>query len=529
MSERTADRLWRLPARVMGHADRVTAAAAAVFTLWTVLLLHTELYIGTNIWWAGDGRGNLARVWYVRQDLRALWWTPQWFGDGYSPLLHPYSKVLYPPWWLTYLPGLDPTLAVRVLIIAHGAGGALLSFVIARRRTSLIVALCCGALAVAPMGGFRTHIWKYLAWPWLLLAVWATAPWVVRQRPALRGVLIGGALGLAALTGGGIYYVFIGGLVTAPWIVTGGPRTIVGAVGGGLVALPKLPAYVTSLSAPRPPAANWAASLVEVARGLTGLGYLRAGMGDTGLFEGAWEAFAVIGLPAVLVALAGFAVLAPQRESAEARWARRALIGGGLAVVFATGGLRTVLGAQVLRTEMRGIHGLAVLCCVAVAVVAMRLSRGDDKTLPWLRRLLAAVLVLSAVQAGATAATYDVSYEAGFERPATVADRVAALDCGPVWIESTRVPKSMAQYALAKEQIGVVNPLYPDGFAAYTARQPDGMLTPSVILIGQPAEADDPLQLRRAGTAGAGTDVAPGEREYVGEYEEWHVYLTDRC
>lgn len=468
--------------------------------------------------WTGDGGGNLARAYYVRQSPTAAVWTEQWFG-GYSPLLHPYSKVLYPPWWVVYLPVFPLVEATKVLILVHMAVAGCITYYYSSRVTPTVVAGLLAVLSITPAGAFGDHLWKYLAWPWLVFAVWQIAPWVYPDSPRRWGFLAALGLAISSLTGGGLYYTVIGAIVVVPFVVRGGYDALTGAILGALPALLKAPAVVASLGATRP--GLWYYGWYQIIPGLTGFGFNYRAFG----IYGVWEYFAVIGVVPIVLFGAG-AFVGIRRSLPSRNWWVTACVASVLIVLFTLAIPQRLLGVTLLRTAPRGVSGLALLILVGTAVVfannAEHAKRGFYIT-------CIVLLAVSTVHATYIATTVTGPSTGSLGVTPAVAAGVNETGCGPVWIESNSTTSHYKmQYALARAGSAVVNPRYSEGFVAFSARTDTGDLRPEVILVeGRPV--GDWIELNRTMVRGTGATVRTDGLTEVKSLRKWTIYTTQDC
>lgn len=510
------------------EAVSVRQVVVALVVLVVPLLPVLPRYVGARFPYPGDGLGNLAPAYHVRHDPGALFYTDLWYG-GYAPVLHPYAKVFYPPWWPTYLPGLELGLVLKLVLYAHVVAAVAVGYYYARERLAWYLALPLTLLAVNVAGGFTGHLWKWLALPWLVAFVWQLAPWRARAWDRGDGCWMGLCLAAMLLTGGGVYYAVYGTAVLVPFLLQFGDRETATGLGLGLLpALLKLPAYATSLGGPRP-GVGWQLDLVDVLAGLTGVAtrFVRPVVGAAGpQIPFGHERFAVIGLPAVLLGVAAWGLRAVDEPSTD-WWT--ALFGAFVVLVaFVTGAVQQFLPVEMLRTAARANHVVALCVLLSVAVLARAVADRRGQVATW---AVAGLLVLSVVQAGATTAVYDRGDGGSLGAGPEVADAVATDACGPVWIQDDRdvYDHYRVQVALAKAGIPLVNPRYAEGFVPFHALR-DGDPTFGTLVADRPVDGES-VVLNRTYFAGTGgrldADRLTHVRTVRGERETWYLYRTD--
>lgn len=468
--------------------------------------------------WIGDGGGNLARAYYVRQSPTAVLWTEQWFG-GYSPLFHPYSKVLYPLWWVVYIPTFPLVETTKVVILIHMAASGIITYYYSHRVNPKLVAGLLAILSITPAGAFGDHLWKYLAWPWLVFAIWQIAPWTFPDRPRRWGFCAGLGLAICSLTGGGLYYTVIGGIVVVPFVFRDGYDALTGAIIGGIPGLLKAPAVISSVGASRP--TLWYYGWYQIIPGLTGFGFDYHKFGIYGF----WEYFAVIGIVPIALFGAGAGV-AIWRSVPSRNWWLTAGVTSILLVLFTLAIPQRLLGISVLRTTPRGVSGLALLILVGTAVLFA--TNSQEAT----RGFYIAIIVLlavSTIHATYVATMITVPHTGSMGVTPAVAGEVKETQCGPVWIESgSTTSHYKMQFGLAREGIAVVNPRYSEGFVAFSARSETGELRPEVILFeGRPG--GDRIKLNRTMYSGTGASVRTDSLTEVNAFQNWRIYTTSDC
>lgn len=522
---------WRgLAQRQVRPIDIVAPAIAAGALLG---LEFTDLFIGT-VPYSADGISNLAPAWHVRYQLLAgqiPLWTDFWY-NGYTPALHIYSKLFYPGWWPMFIPQTPFISTLRLVLAAHLVAGPLIVYYHLRERLRPIVSASFAFTSSTYLLVADGHYWKWLAFPWLLLALMRCTPWRARNWSWWDGAIIGGAWAITVLTGGGVYYAVFIGILVLPMAWVFANRSWLKGVGvGGMLVLPKIPSVVASAGTPHYPR-TFGHTFDELLVGLTGVAPISfpppAGSYAMG--------FAPVGVGILAIATVGPLVLNQATDVEMGQWWFALVTGGGIALLFDAGSFTELPLFESLRTATRAIvlvQGIALLSATGVLdALSTYLSERD---MDLLRIAVAGCVVLSAIQVGISASAVSV---VGPPSTLGVGDDVGQAvdsDCGPVWFDrnlGVQGPVKRVQYTLAREGIGMLNPIYSPAGLREGPRGKDGGLLFNTILTHE-RYANETIRLDASGENAKGTTVERSKLTYKTTVESetttLHIYEVKGC
>ena len=346
-------------------------------------------------------------------------------------------KGFYPGWWPLFIPGISQALYLRVLLAVHYLAAGIIAVCHANRQFEGQIALPLAAVSVFPMAFFNSHISKTLAWPFMILGAWALvdlyggAERDVSRRVGISVGVAGGAMLLLANAYFAFYLAILAGcvfLASRAWVAT---RTA--AVSSVLVGAPKLISLIPVLLAGgRDARGGYILTPAQLISGLTGLWW------DNGLvFDQVvnFEAYAVVGLPVCLFAVAavGYAYLYPRQV--DTRWIQGVLVAGIFGVLLATQykGIYAIPGVSIFRTARRAM----ILLGVGALLLAVAYLLVQDNTASKRRtQVLTALLVLSAAQGAIHPLSQ--SGQAAVEPTVgpKVAEKITSAGCERVWLEN---------------------------------------------------------------------------------------------
>lgn len=486
-----------------------------------VLLGGFPLWLARSHWqspwpWRGDAVSMVLPTAIARRQLAAgsipLWSELYFQGES---LLTPHTQLLYPPWWVNFLPlPLGDTL--KLVVAAHFVAAPLIIYWYSRRaRLPIIIAAGLGAAAALPLAGLSWHHQKTLGWPWLLLIAGQLLPW--EWQNARRSGLIIGLSGGVMLLASSLYYAWYAALLVGPlFLLYRSRERWFPAVAGTLIGAPAIVFNILPYIGGARPLPGWWLTPPTLLMGLTGFGppdrTLISGFQVWGVpFEG----YAVVGVGVLGLSLGGLrAALRDGRKRWVAGLGVSACIGLTLAMVPLVYAFPVV---STFRTAGRANIMLALLALVFSIYACRTLVEWDGQIpsilnrdgLPGRRPVVTALTVFLLLNA-ATGAVAWQSFDRGNGTTLDESEALAAslpADCGDtVWNEMYQggeaIPRGELGMALLDEGYRLDAVYYAAFGASYSVRTEndkiafDLLLTPTRINGTEPLTGGSAQQVR---------------------------------
>lgn len=411
-----------------------------------------------------------------------------------------------------YLPIIPLSIAVKFTIAIHLFGSAALAFLILDRDIPPVPSAAISLLFITPIAvqvGVA-HLEKLFAWPWLVLAATQVVPWRLQKDPIRAGTIIGASIGLALLAGGHYYAAYTGlllliGVITLGWKAYPYLKRSLGWA--SIVGLPHIViVIIVMIGGTNRPRVHYKSTISDILAAVSGLHYT-----PLATLEWPTQAYAVIGLPAMLVGAYGWYRVNYKSGNFNHRWSLAVAVVGGCSLLLAGGNrlLYLIPGVDTLRVASR----VAVLISVILLLLAWYAIRdlsdneNKNKRSSMIYGILVLFLILSASIGGA-GLFYHIG-GAGSDYPQSgeqVTSTVSELNCESVWIMSTPVldsttgiPISSPElgFALAKEGITVRAMHYGSIGQEWKPTTADGTPTFDALLTGGelPEEETIPLSV----------------------------------
>lgn len=486
-----------------------------------VLLAVFPLWLARSHWqspwpWGGDAVSMVLPTAIARRQIAAgnitLWSELYFQGES---LLTPHTQLLYPPWWVNFLPlPLGETL--KLVLSAHFVAAPLLLYWYSRRAgLPITVAAGLGAAAALPLAGLSWHHQKTLGWPWLLLIAGQLLPW--EWENARRSGFIIGLSGGAMLLASSLYYAWYAALLVAPLFLAYRSRERwISAITGTLIGVPAIVFNILPYIGGGRPMPGWWLTPSTLLMGLTGFGppdrTLISGFQVWGVpFEG----YAVVGVGVIGLSLGGVrATLHADRN----RWAAGLVVSACLALTLAMVPLvYTLPVVSAFRTAGRANIMIALIALV-FSIYACRtlvmwdgqfihiLNRNRLVSRRWVVAALTALLLLNA----ATGAVAWQSFDRGNGTTLDESEALAAslpVDCGDtVWTEmyqgGENIPRGELGMALLDAGYTLDAVYYAAFGPSYSVRTEDGkvafdlLITPTRITGTEPLTGGSAQQVR---------------------------------
>jgi hypothetical protein len=531
---RSGDRRWLLP-------DAVAVLALAALPLW----------LARDHWqaawpWSDDAVSMVLPTAIARRVLASgdLPVSSALYFQGES-LLTPHSQLLYPPWWVTFLP-IPLGDALKLVIGAHFVAAPLVVYWYARRADLPVhVAAGLGAAAAMPLAGLSWHHQKTLGWPWLLLLAGQLLPW--EWADARRSGVVIGLSGGAMLLASSLYYAWYGALLVAPLFLLQYERErLRWALLSVLVGVPALVFNILPyLGSSRPPAGWWLTPPTLIT-GLTGIGpterRLVRGFQVWGVpFEG----YAVVGLGIVCLGIAGGYLGV---RDGRPKWVAAVGASGCLGLTLAMHPLPYFLPlVGTFRTAGRA-NVMVALALLVLSVYACRAMLDREFSLPGSvsheripdRRLVMTAITLLLVLSVASGVSAWQSFDRGEGTALDESHAFAAslpTECGDdVWAEmyhgGAAIPRGHLGMALLDAGYTLDAVYFAAIGASYSTRHADGTLAFDLLLSPAPIDGTEPLTGGSAQTVRGTVSSAElrllGTREYRGQ-RLWVYAVEGRC
>lgn len=477
------------------------------------IMLHGSHLFQPGYPYIGDGTSLLLPALHARDSIlhgHLPIYTDLWYGGRYQ-FMNPLWKGFYPPWWLLFIPGIPILLAQKVLVAVHFIATTSIAYYYARQDFEWWVAVPLALLFVFPMAVFKGHMWKTFSWPWVTLLMWQLTKSRITRPTQRHGMIAGICLGTMLLTGGSYYFFYFAGLVAALVVALRQRVFVVGVMKGSLVGLPKIifsfiPVMI--LGGERPSLGK-SLSPSQLITGLTGF-WIDASEWTIELENHMFfEGYAVIGLPACLLAACAFlyAYRHPQRE--RSRWFLGVMGAALFGVLLATGWsiLYQLPGVEKFRAGARANSLVAITLLLAVWFT-LRIVTRQRRTI--VTAAVTGLLVLSVINGtiawGLAYDTHSVQSTAGDR----VTDSVVSAGCDRVWmegrggLENKQLPyKSSISFELTQRGIPLQAVYYAPFGQKYGTHQ-NGTQTFDALLIGSPLPENGSVALE-GGQTGHGT------------------------
>jgi len=483
------------------------------------VLILSPAYIGSGFPFGGEVLTNLLpivefRLAVASGDLPI--YSDMLYQKGRLYWANPLSKVFYPFAWPLFIPGVPLAPTLKVILLVHVIAATTIAYVSAEKYLEWHVAAPFALLWILPLATHSVgHIEKILAYPWLVLLVWLLLPDNLDEHPKRTGLIVGVAAGMIWLAGANYFFIYAALFTASVALIYAGYTFAKWSMIGGLVGLPHLlvnvvPVLVGGTNRPAP---GYMSAVFEVSNALMGLylvDWIPGGASPHGHGY-------VIGIPAVILALAGIASLYRHAEGSDRRWFYAITAVATVSMGLATNAwwIYELPGTDIHRVGRRAILPLA-LCSLLFALFAIRQQayRGvfdpcgiDTDRLYSLT--IAVLLLVSAVMAGI--GFFDMTHnERGPAMTVDIGDTdamassLASAGCTSAWIAATPawnyssdngVPSGEVGYSLMNAGIGLRAIHYGAIDQEWQVRNPDGSLAFDVLITGIKLPLNGSIQL----------------------------------